>query len=278
MKKILSVLLALTMLLSLSIPVFAAEEKLNFLSLGDSIAAGYGLVSPNKQAYGAIVSNTNGYNFKNDAISGHTTQAMFRRINEPKVAEDIKNADIICISIGGNNFLLGNLPGLINDALEKNDYTKFDEIADTYYDELGRIFTYIKELNPDATLLLQTLYNPMYADDDLRMVYQEGADRLNATMTKFLSDNEGLYTLVDVGAAFENYADEIIAGDYIHPNSKGHVIIAGEVLKTLNELGLGEATEPVYSELQVQTFLDNLIEQFRKIIAALQGVFEALFK
>ena len=277
MKKFLSVLLALTMLLSLSVTAFAAEEKLNFLSLGDSIAAGAGLVAPNRQTYGAIVSNTNGYNFKNDAISGHTTQAMFKRINEPKVAEDIKNADIICISIGGNNFLMNNLPGLINDALEKNDYTKFDEIADTYYNELGKIFTYIRELNGEATLILQTLYNPMFADDSLRMVYQEGADRLNTTMTKFLADNEGLYTLVDVGAAFTNYGDEIIAADYIHPNSQGHIAIAREVLKTLKELGLGEETEPVYKEIQVQTMFDNLIKRLREMIASLQNLFKSIF-
>lgn len=275
LKRIISILIAAVMLLSFCIPAFAAEEKLNFLSLGDSIAAGAGLVLPSKQTYGAIVSQTNGYNFKNDAISGHTTQDMFKRINEPRVAKDIAKADIICISIGGNNFLKSNLPVLINDALQNNDYTKFDEIADNYYYELDRIMTYIKELNPEATLLLQTLYNPMYASDDLRMVYQEGADRLNATMAKYLADHEGIYTLMDIGTALKD-DETLIAADYIHPNSKGHVVMAGVVLETLKELGLGEETEPVYTEIKLSTLFDMIIQQIRDMFRAVKGIFTAV--
>lgn len=276
MKKILSVLLTVLMVFSFCVPAFAAEEKLNFLSLGDSIAAGYGLINPNQQAYGAIVSNTNGYNFKNDAISGHTTQAMLNRISQKKVAQDIANADIICVSIGGNNFLLNNLPELINDALVNNDYSKFDAIADNYYVDLGTIMDTLKELNPDATILLQTLYNPMYADADLRTVYQAGADRLNAVMRQYLADNAGAYTLVEVGAAFGE-DESLIYVDYIHPNSKGHVVIATEVLKTLNALGLGEATEPVYEEDEAQTLFDRLIEKLRSLMAQIKALFESIF-
>lgn len=272
MKKILSILLAVVMLFSVSSVAFAAEEKMNFVSLGDSIAAGFGLINANTQAYGAIVSNTNGYNFTNDAISGHTTQAMLRRINEEKVANDIAEADIICISIGGNNFLLSNMQELINDALVNNDYSKFDAIAENYCTDLDTIITYIKGLNPDAQILLQTLYNPMYADADIRTVYQAGADRLNAVVCGYLEANPGAYAIVDVGAAFGE-EESLIAIDYIHPNSNGHVVIAREVLKVLNELGLGENTEPVYTEIKLSTILDELIYKFRRIMACLKAIF-----
>lgn len=276
MKKILSVLLAALMIFSFCVPAFAAEEKLSFLSLGDSIAAGYGLINPNKQAYGAIVSNTNGYNFKNDAISGHTTQAMLNRISQKRVVADIENADIICVSIGGNNFLMNNLPGLINDALVNNDYSEFDAIAENYYVDLGTIMDTLKELNPDATILLQTLYNPMYVSDDLRMVYQAGADRLNAVMRNYLADHEGAYTLVEVGAAFGE-DETLIASDYIHPNSKGHVLIAKTVLQTLSELGLSENTEPVYEKLEIQTLFDKLIIKLRSLMTQIQSLFNSIF-
>lgn len=271
LKKIISVLLALVMLISLSVPAFAAEEKLNFLSLGDSIAAGAGLLMPSRQAYGAIVSNTNGYNFKNDAVSGHTTQDMLGRINEKRVANDIKNADIICISIGGNNFLHGDVPALLSEALKEKDFSRFDEIAESYYEDLGAIMDYIKGLSPDAVILMQTLYNPMYIADELREVYQEGADRINGTVRRYLRDNEGVYTIVEVAEVFGDN-EGLITADYIHPNSKGHVVIAGEVLKTLKQLGLGENTEPVYREFKLSTLFDEILYKIRTILHAIMAL------
>ncbi len=265
MKKIISVLLALIMLLSLSIPAFAEEKTLNFLSLGDSIAAGAGLANPAKQAYGAIVSNTNGYNFKNDAISGHTTQDMIKRINQKKVSDDIAEADIICISIGGNNFLQSNLAELVIDSVVKKDYSKFDKIADGLYNDIDTIITYIKGLNSDAAILFQTLYNPMYIAKDLRQAYQQGADRINATIRRYSQEHGNVYTVVEVAAAMGD-DESLITADYIHPNSKGHVVIAREVLKVLKELGLGTQTEPVYKEIKISSIFDEVLFAFRKVL------------
>lgn len=273
MKKIISILLAAVMLFSVGVTAFAAQEKLNFLSLGDSIAAGAGLLNVNKQVYGAIVSNTNGYNFTDDAISGHTTQAMLWRMSQKKVIEDIKAADIICVSIGGNNFLESNLPQLIYEATEKKDFSKFDAIATEYYDQLDKIMTGLKEMNPDATILMQTLYNPMYVSPELRAVYQEGADRINNTVRQYLANNEGVYTIVDVASAFGDN-ESLITVDYIHPNSKGHVVIAREVLKTLKELGLGENTEPVYREYKISTAFDEFLYKLRQFMAKLSAIFK----
>lgn len=265
LKKFISILLTLVMLLSLNIPAFAEEKTLNFLSLGDSIAAGAGLANPNKQAYGAIVSNTNGYNFKNDAISGHTTQNMIKRINQKKVAEDIKEADIICISIGGNNFLQSNLAELMIDATAKKDYSKFDEIADGLYADIDIIIPYIRGLNPDATILFQTLYNPMYVSKDLREAYQAGADRVNDTIRRYTEEHENVYTVVEVAAAIGD-DESLITADYIHPNSKGHVVIAREVLKVLKDMGLGTETEPAFKEIKISTLFDTFLFKIRQLL------------
>lgn len=273
LKKILSVFLAVLMLFSLTSVAFAAETKLNFLSLGDSIAAGAGLLNPAKQSYGAIVSDTNGYNFTNDAISGHTTQQMYRRINEKRVSKHIAEADIICVSIGGNNFLTANLPELIVDATQKHDFTKFDEIAEEYYSELGKIMTCLREKNPLATIILQTLYNPMYISPELRAAYQEGADRLNNTMRRYLADHEGAYVLVDMAEPFGD-DESLINADYIHPNSQGHIVMAGVVLKALSELGLGENTEPVYNESKVSTAFDKFLYKLRQFLASIINLFK----
>lgn len=265
LKKIISIVLSVVMLLSLCITAFAAEEKLNFLSLGDSIAAGAGLFDADEQVYGAIVSNTNGYNFKNDAISGHTTQNMIKRIHEEKVTEDIKNADIICISIGGNNFLQSNLAELMIDATAKKDYSKFDDIAANLYTDIDTFITYIKGINPDAAILYQTLYNPMYVTKALRDAYQQGADRINATIRQYAEDHSGAYTVVEVAGAFGD-DESLVAIDYIHPNSKGHVVIAREVLKVLKDMGLGTETEPNFKEIKISTLFDTILFKIRQLL------------
>ena len=127
---------------------------------------------------------------------------------------------------------------------------------------------YIKELNPDAVILLQTLYNPMYVAKALRNAYQEGANRLNAVIRKYAEDNPGTYTVVEVGAAFGD-DESLITIDYIHPNSKGHVVIATQVLKTLKALGIGENTEPVYTEKKISTLYDKAIYAFRRVMNVL---------
>lgn len=261
------------MLVALFVPTAAAEDKkLSFLSLGDSIAAGAGLADPDTMTYGAIVSYTNGYDFKNDAVSGHQTKDMLKRIKTASVREDIANADIICISIGGNDFIQSDIVSLIKQAVIDNDYSQFDKIiAGTKYN-LGLIIAEIKSVNPNATVLMQTLYNPMYLSKEVREAYQQGLNRLNGAIRSYLDSHPGAYTVVDVETAFSGDSS-LIAPDTIHPNPKGHRLIAKTVLGVLKELGLGELTEiSLPNKLQ-----SKLVELFKKVTSYFKELINKLF-
>lgn len=243
MKKVIATVLALVMCLSVfSISAFAAEDKPFYLVLGDSIAYGSGLGNAPEACYGKIVSDTNGYEYANHAVPGHTTTNLINRLAQPEVVADLKKADIISISIGGNDFLLGNLVGLIFDAIVKNDYTQFDKIAENFYANFSTIVDIINEHNEDAVILMQTLYNPQ--SGYLRAPYQEAADRLNAEIARFAQENPDEIIIVDVGTAL---GDDLTnyAGDEIHPSVKGNEIIAQTILDMLYENNLGENTVPV---------------------------------
>ena len=123
-KRILAVLLSILMLLPvLSVSAVAADRTL-LVVLGDSIAYGSGLVNPREAVYGRIVADTNGWAYENYAIPGSTTQALLRRLENEQVKDAVTRADVISISIGGNNFLLDNLGGLLFNGIVKNDYTR----------------------------------------------------------------------------------------------------------------------------------------------------------
>ena len=240
-QKLISALLCVVLLLGLLSLTAGAAEQTSYLVLGDSIAYGSGLSNPKEAVYGKIVADTNGYAYENYAVPGHTTGNLLRRMETEAVRDAIGKADIISISIGGNNFLLGNINELLYDGIVKEDPTRFDEIATGFYEDLGKIYDGIRALNADAAIILQTLYNPQtgYVGD----VYQLGADRLNAKVWAFAQAHAADIFVADVAQALTD-SDKDFAQDRIHPSAVGNEKIARVVLQTLYDNGLGAETEP----------------------------------
>ncbi len=246
MKKLTAIILCITMIFSLfGVCAYAEAEKPFYLVLGDSIAYGSGISNSKEACYGKIVADTNGYDYSNRSVPGHTTTNLINRLSNEDVIADLKKADIISISIGGNDFLMSNLIGLMYDSIVKGDHTEFDRIAEGFYDNFCEIIDIINSHNEDAVILMQTLYNPQ--SGYLRAPYQEGADRINAAIERYNAENPNEIVIVDVATALgddmANYAD-----DEIHPSAKGNEIIAETVIDKLCELNLGADVAPVISE------------------------------
>lgn len=241
-RSILSVLLSVVLVLGVCGMAASAAEQPRYVVLGDSIAYGSGLSNPREAVYGKFVADTNGYAYENYAVPGHTTGNLLRRMENEAVRDAIRAADIISISIGGNNFLLGNINGLLYDGIVKQDFTRLDEITAGFSADLETIVSTIRALNPDAAILMQTLYNPQtgYVGE----VYQQGADRLNAAIRSYAQDNPGEILVVEVAQRLTD-SDRDFAADRIHPSTAGNEKIAAAVLQTLSENGLGSETVPV---------------------------------
>ncbi len=244
MKKIIAVLLSTVMAFScLGIIVFAEEEPVDYVILGDSIAFGAGMVNTVEACYGKIVADTNGYTYTNHSVPGITSGVLLTMVKSgEKIRASIEEAEIISISIGGNNYLTNNMVGLAIDCLVTKKMDNFDKIANNFYSELCQIMDEINVLNPDAVVLLQTLYNPQ--DGAAGKVYGLGGDKLNEMIRKYNTEHPGESIIVEVGEALNkdrnNFAD-----DKLHPSAQGNEVIAYQVLDVLYEAGLGENTEPV---------------------------------
>lgn len=244
MKKVLSLIsLVLVFSMLLSFSAFAAQgEKLNYVVIGDSIARGAGVLNPDEACYGLMVANTNGYDYANHGIDGYTSAALLRLLDEKEVLDDIISADIISISIGGNDFLTSNILALLwADKVTKN-YDVFYGIRDRFYENFCQIIGKIKAVNPDALILMQTVYNMRH--DFLQGVNQVGSDLLNECYRRYLDENPEAYVIIDVASVLDGRRD-CLAVDTIHPNGTGNIEIARLILAALKEKGLGEVTEPV---------------------------------
>lgn len=246
MKKLAAIILSIVMIFGMfGICGYAENEKPFYLVLGDSIAYGSGISNSKEACYGKIVADTNSYDYANHSVPGHTTTNLINRLKDETVIADLEKADIISISIGGNDFLMSDLIGLMFDAMVKEDYSEFDRIADGFYANFCEIIDIINSHNSDAVILMQTLYNPQ--SGYLRAPYQQGADRINAAIERYNAENPGEIVIVDVASAL---GDDIVnyADDEIHPSAQGNEIIANVILDKLEELEFGSNTSPVIAE------------------------------
>lgn len=275
MKKLFSLLLVTLLAFSLCTPAFAAEaDTTKFVLLGDSIAQGYGLGEGYTDwydlGYGKLIADANGYDYVNHAIGGHTTYNLNARLQEEAVISDVADADIIAVSIGGNNFLLGGMYQMILEGVLFNKYDLVDKTIAEFYVDFGLAIDKIKAINPDAHLLVQTLYNPR--KDFIGKVYQRAVDLLNQTIINTAAERNGVYEIVDVYSAFGQHM-EYIQKDQIHPNEAGHYVIATEYLKVLKDLGLGEAEKPLSDAPVVEMPLSF----WEKVIKFLKDLFSFVF-
>lgn len=273
MKKTVSLLIAAIVAVTAILHISARVEYDSLLLLGDSITYGYGLDggknSPDN--YGVLlrdhlgISNTG---FKNAAVNGDTSANLLALL--PSIEDDIAAADLVVVSIGGND-LLGLLWGAVAEVsgpgwrfddvmsgLTDPDY--ISKLADLitiekitgavvdYTVNLAEIISRIKTLSPDAHLIFLAQYNPISGAAGLEMfnaIVSASVTLLNAAMQSTISVNGGDY--IDIYSEFEGRGPEltfITTGD-IHPNAAGHKLIFELISKHLENKAAEQNGSPV---------------------------------
>ncbi|MBE6991631.1 MAG: hypothetical protein E7430_03510 [Ruminococcaceae bacterium] len=299
-KRILSLIMAIVMLLSVS--VFAQEtDAYVYVAFGDSIAAGYGLSDYDLETdtsdmdyVSLLAGNSQLIDF---TASGMATNELLELVAQAEVVDSVKKADLVTISIGGNDLIrpllqavlpdveVGSLMiptmaenagmdiGAMAEEIGLGDLNvilpaimevigNVEAITDETYANVSGIIAAIKAANPEAAVLIQTVYNP-YRGSDLLMGYDSMLDSvfavLNAKITNASKENGAL--VADVFTAFVPYGAVLLNSSIPelfydpHPTYNGHVVIAETVEKTLTAAGValpeGRATlaNKLYSDV-----------------------------
>ena len=262
-----------------AVPVTAEEQK-TILFLGDSI--GEALAGPTplteREAYGyyGIIGNINGFDYYNRAVTGYTSADLMEFVEREDdginmVRSLIKKADIIHISNLGNDFLNSNHSQLMID-LANDVYDRITPRQQAAKEHFESTFATIRSLNPTATILIQTLYNPAGEDSPLVPTYARnylaargiGPEEYHGLMNKLIREINVILTeyaeehtvtdangnsippfeILDVYSAFEEVYEtdrarweRLICEDGVHPLSEGHAIIAELIQEKLVSLG-----------------------------------------
>ena len=203
------------------------RDGFNIVVLGDSLARGTG--DENRLGYSGFIRETlkqsrDDVNYDNFAIDGLVSRGLLELINRENVKGHLEAADIILLSIGGND--LRTLP--IQQAINPLD---FNRVKGEFLANLEVILDTINSLNPSAHVALTGLYNPYQSMvlENLALLHQWNFE------TQKVVEQYPNMVFIPVVDLFK-YNPEFVSIDRLHPNSVGYQAMAQRHLQTLREI------------------------------------------
>jgi lysophospholipase L1-like esterase len=201
----------------------------NILTLGDSIGVGSGDEEglDIAQRYKALLQASEEITVEthNLAINGLRTNELRLMIDEAETTNAINAADLIIISIGGNDLkdLLGT---------QQSTLIAYEELLAQYIEDFNAILEYIRTNNNNATVAVIGLYNPegsTLALEQLNLMFDWNYE----TESLVASIDRSIY--VPTYDLFKYNLNQMLSVDDFHPNGIGYQAIAERLYHVLNK-------------------------------------------
>lgn len=204
---------------------------LRIVALGDSLTRGTGDAAggggyPERVA-ASLRKDGRPVSVDNLGVDGIETRDLLRKIEEPEVQRLLASAQLILLSIGGNDL-----------SHSMRSFSPGEAIADPTAAALSgaslnlqKILSLLRKQNPSAPIRVLGLYNP-FPDTFDRKLARETLLKWNVALEEASYTVSGA-TVVPTADLFDERPDRLSA-DRFHPGPAGYVEIAGRVLSTLN--------------------------------------------
>jgi lysophospholipase L1-like esterase len=206
--------------------VTVVQEKQNktIVALGDSLTRGTGDIQ-GKGYIGYLVEEledktTEKITLQNLGVKGYRSEQLVSQLKQKGVKEQLKNADIILITIGGNDLFQGG------QTIMDLNLEKVESLRKQYLDNLEDIIVNIRGLNKEATIYFVGLYNPFIDLNDSAIMTK--AVRQWNFETSELLDKHPQTVFVPTFDLFQLKVNDYLS-DKFHPNTKGYKLIAERV-------------------------------------------------
>ncbi|MGE1130332.1 SGNH/GDSL hydrolase family protein [Bacillus wiedmannii] len=213
--------------------VVAKEKKktgtLQIVSLGDSLTRGVG----DKEGIGYIgrmkEDLQKDYKQKvaltNLAVSGAKMPDLLKQMESSGAQYSIKQADVIVLTIGGNDLF----PGW--ESLGKIDLETYRPDTETFQNEAKKIIEEIRKLNTDSPIFWLGLYNPFEDVEDLKGSSNIVVD-WNASLEKLALNDKNVY-ITPTFDLFQNRGKDLLYSDHFHPNEVGYTYMADRLVQNV---------------------------------------------
>lgn len=228
------------------------KKVVTYVAIGDSLTKGVG----DSTYQGGFVpllaqslSNESGLEFKaiNYGVSGNTSSQILSRMQEKKeIRKDLKRAQLLTITVGGND-----LRKAILEDTSNLDLDRFEKASKAYEKNLKQIIELARKDNPDLPVYVVGIYNPLYLNfpdlTELQTLVDQWNQRTEVTLSAyqgvyFVPVNDLLYKGIDgkSGVTESELGKETVTNDALydedsfHPNNTGYEIIKEAVLEKIH--------------------------------------------
>ncbi|MFP5107639.1 SGNH/GDSL hydrolase family protein [Neobacillus sp. C211] len=228
------------------VPADFVPRKLTVLSAGDSLTKGVG-DSTNKGGYlpylETMLEKEKGIkkvDFYNYGVKGNRTTQLLKRLKTPEMKAVIQKADLVILTIGGNDIMK-----VVKDNIENLQLSTFTTEKESYRTHLTQIIEAIIGENPHTQVVLVGLYNPFSKwFSEIKELDEIVAD-WNKAGQRVVANYPNAY-FVSIEDMFLNSNENLLYTDNFHPNDKGYELIAQRLNKTLEEQVLPELDKTPY--------------------------------
>lgn len=237
MKKMLKILILILLLLIVYlIYIFFKNDKLNYIALGDSVAEGMNPYGEIGYSYTDYIANylkkekKLSYYTKKYTKSGYITENVINDIeNNNELKKDLRESDLVTISIGANDFLKHIKIGEMSVDNIREIKTKIATVFPNIEETIKEVKKYAKN-----QVIIVGYYNPITFlfntnGNDLDILFAYMDDEYQKIADKYDCDYVSLYLL------FKNNSSYLPNPADIHPNLDGYKAISKEVIKVLNK-------------------------------------------
>ena len=228
------------------------KKVVTYVAIGDSLTKGVG-DSTNQGGFVPLLAqsltNETGLEFKaiNYGVAGNTSSQILTRMQEKKeIRKDLKQAQLLTITVGGND-----LRKAILEDTSNLDLDRFDKPSKTYVKNLKQIIELARKDNSDLPIYVVGIYNPLYLNfpdlTELQTLVDQWNQRTEDTLSAyqgvyFVPINDLLYKGIDgkSGVTESELGKETVTNDALydedsfHPNNTGYEIIKEAVLEKIH--------------------------------------------
>jgi lysophospholipase L1-like esterase len=257
-RSLLAALLCAGALLLAADPARAAETPA-YVALGDSIAFGVGATTPDGGGYVALAFDRlrrsdryveRGLGLTNLAAPGATSadlllpggqlETALRQIaaRQEDTSSSDDNVEIISVNIGGNDLLAvaSSASPCLQDAAGQACRERLGEMLRGLQDNLHEVLERLRGAAPKAGIYVIGLYNPYSGTGDpLESIADAAVQQLNGVIGAVTADEDLGVELVDIFQGFRGRGAQWISSDGLHPNEKGHAVIAELLLAAIEK-------------------------------------------
>lgn len=229
-------------------------KELNLVAIGDSLTEGIG-DSTGRGGYVPLVAELleskdeiETVSTSNYGISGNRSDQILKRIKkDEKLQNDVKKADVIVLTVGGNDLMR-----VVRSTLLKVKEDSFIKPQKEYKERIEETFKELRSLNSDAPIYVFGIYNPFYLYFSEITEMQDIVDSWNETTQSvveeeqkahFIPINDILYKGGNQPELSEDQKDTIDSSvndkkeskvfndllfeeDNFHPNDSGYELMA----------------------------------------------------